>query len=31
MVDGESVTAIARDLKVGRSTLHRALEGEDRP
>ncbi|MER5427280.1 recombinase family protein [Streptosporangium roseum] len=31
LADGESVTAIARDLKVGRSTLYRALEGENRP
>ncbi|MEV4183790.1 recombinase family protein [Streptosporangium canum] len=27
---GESVTVIAKHLKVGRSTLYRALEGEDR-
>ncbi|MFF5208318.1 helix-turn-helix domain-containing protein [Streptosporangium sp. NPDC000396] len=27
---GESVTAIARALKVGRFTLYRALEGDDR-
>ncbi|MFF5213301.1 recombinase family protein [Streptosporangium sp. NPDC000396] len=27
---GESVTAIAKALKVGRSTLYRALEGDDR-
>ncbi|MFF5212316.1 helix-turn-helix domain-containing protein [Streptosporangium sp. NPDC000396] len=27
---GEPVTAIATALKVGRSTLYRALEGDDR-
>ncbi|MFD8562964.1 recombinase family protein [Streptosporangium canum] len=30
LANGESVTAIANALKVGRSTLYRALEGDDR-
>ncbi|MEU7457533.1 IS1096 element passenger TnpR family protein [Streptosporangium roseum] len=30
LANGESVTAIATALKVGRSTLYRALEGDDR-